>query len=83
MEAFFLDEFWDPLGGLVLGDKLFFNFGYLDEPAVEAAVNQWSLTSPAEWVAMLNGSSAKETTRSLKVGLNLLISVFDVDACVG
>ena len=83
MESFFLYEFRNPLGGLVLSNELLFDFGNSDEPAVKATVNQWGLTSPAEWVAVLYGTSAKETARGFEVGLYLLISVFDIDALVG
>lgn len=82
MESFFLDEFWDPFCCLVLCDQLLFNLGNFDKPAIEATVDKWSLASPAEWVAVLHGTGTQEATSSLKVGLDLLVSVLDVDALV-
>ena len=82
MESLLLHKLRDPFGCLVLLDELLLDLSNFNEPAIESTIDQWSLTSPAERVAMLHCSSTQETTLVLQVLLDLLVSFLDVDALI-
>ena len=54
VESFLLHEGGNPGSLGVLFDEILLNVGDLDEPTVEASINQRCLGAPAEGVAMLD-----------------------------
>jgi hypothetical protein len=62
-----------PLSSFVVGDHLLLDGLNLNEPTVEPTINQGSLRSPAEGIAMLNGTFDKHAAHVLKVVHNLVI----------
>ena len=41
-----------PVDGIVVADQIVAHSGHLDEPGFTCVVNQWCVTSPAEWIIM-------------------------------
>jgi len=82
VEPLFLDESWNPLGGLVQFTESLLDICDLDEPTVEATVNERGLRSPAERITMLDGASGEKFAHSLDVLDDSLVGVLDVDTVV-
>ena len=80
MEALLLDKGWNPAGRLVELNKPLLDLSDFDEPAVEATIDKRCLTSPAEGIAMDNGTASKESPGCLQIGNYHLVSILDVHA---
>ena len=61
MESLLLDECWDPLVCLIGLNDIFFVICDFDKPRVSSSVDQRSLRSPAEGIAMVDGSLCEKS----------------------
>ena len=52
-ETSFTDTFRNPVNCVIISDQIFANCCHLDEPGLTCIVDQWSITSPAVRIAML------------------------------
>ena len=82
MEALLLDERWNPASRLVELNKPFLDLSHFDEPAVEAAVDERCLTTPAEGIAMVHSAVGKESSSCLQIGNDHFVSILDINASI-
>lgn len=78
MESFLLHEGGNPCSLGVLFDELLLNVGDLDEPTVEASIDQRCLGSPAEGVAMLDSAAREKSARSFDICSDDFVGVLNV-----
>lgn len=82
VESLLLDEGGDPVGLLVVGEKSVLDLGDVHEPAGNGSVDEGSIGSPAEGVAVLDGVLVDELSLGLQSLHDVLIAVLDVSALV-
>ena len=80
MEALLLDERWNPASRLVELNEPLLELSHFDEPAVETAVDERCLTTPAEGIAMVHSAVGKESSSRLQISNDHLVSILDINS---
>src|SRR5579871_6663 len=58
-------RFWHPVNGIVVNDHLIFDLGHIDKPYWHSFVNERSIRTPTEWIAVLDGAPIEKQTNIL------------------
>ena len=74
------DGIWNPVNGIIVGNQLLLYSSHLDEPGLTSVVNQWSITAPAVWIAMLKLWCLEELASSLQIIQNQWICILNKGA---
>ena len=74
-ETALTDRIRQPVNGIVVRNKLFLYISHLDEPGLTSIINQWSIATPAMWIAMLKLWSLEELTAVTEIFKNHWVSI--------